>query len=60
MADEERHQLEMRWVDVPECVECGRAWLNPRNRWRAYLTDDEPAQVAFFCARCAERKFDRE
>jgi hypothetical protein len=27
-------------------------------RWSAYLTDDEPPDVAFFCPGCAEREFD--
>jgi hypothetical protein len=26
-------------------------------RWRAYLTDDEPPDVAFYCPECAEREF---
>jgi hypothetical protein len=25
--------------------------------WSAYLTDDEPPEVVFFCADCAEREF---
>jgi hypothetical protein len=26
-------------------------------RWRAYLTDDQPSEVAFYCPECAEREF---
>jgi hypothetical protein len=26
-------------------------------RWRGFLTDDEPPELAFFCARCATREF---
>jgi hypothetical protein len=26
-------------------------------RWRAYLTDDEPPELAFYCPSCAEREF---
>ena len=26
-------------------------------RWSAYLTDDEPPEVAFYCLECAEREF---
>jgi hypothetical protein len=26
-------------------------------RWEAYLTDDEPPELAFFCPECAEREF---
>jgi hypothetical protein len=24
------------------CVECGRVWVLPIERWRIYLTDDDP------------------
>jgi hypothetical protein len=45
---------------IPECVECEIPWLpTDEERWRAYLTDDEPPEVAFFCAECAEREFAR-
>jgi hypothetical protein len=27
------------------------------DRWQAYLTDDEPPEVAFYCPHCAEREF---
>jgi hypothetical protein len=42
---------------IPQCAECGARWL-PANdeRWRAYLTDDEPAELAFYCPECAERE----
>jgi hypothetical protein len=26
-------------------------------RWEAYLTDDEPPEVGFYCPECAERQF---
>jgi hypothetical protein len=43
---------------IPECAECERPWLPAdEKRWRAYLTDDEPPEVAFFCPDCAEQKF---
>jgi hypothetical protein len=42
---------------IPECVECERPWLPAdEERWRAYLTDHEPPQIAFYCPRCAERE----
>lgn len=32
---------------IPSCVECEAVWLPAdEERWRAYLTDDEPAEVA--------------
>jgi hypothetical protein len=33
-------------------------WLaNDGDCWEAYLTDDEPPDLAFFCPECAEREF---
>jgi hypothetical protein len=26
-------------------------------RWRAYLTEDEPAELAFYCPECADKQF---
>jgi len=35
------------------------SWLPAdEERWRAYLTDDEPPEVAFYCPECAGREFD--
>jgi hypothetical protein len=43
---------------VPECAECGARWLPAEEeRWRAYLPDDEPAEIVFYCGDCAEREF---
>jgi hypothetical protein len=34
-------------------------WLPAdEERWAAYLTDDEPAEIVFYCPSCAEREFD--
>jgi hypothetical protein len=47
-----------RVASVPECVECEIPWLPADGeRWRAYLTDDEPSEIAFFCPTCSEREF---
>jgi hypothetical protein len=44
---------------IPTCAECGMAWFpTDDDRWRAYLTDDEPVELAFYCPECAEREFD--
>ena len=32
-------------------------WPVDEDRWSAYLTDDEPAELAFYCRECAEREF---
>jgi len=43
---------------TPECAECGARWLPAdEERWTAYLTDDEPPEIAFFCKECAEQEF---
>jgi len=43
---------------TPRCAECDAAWLpSDDERWRAYLTDDEPPELAFYCPECAEREF---
>jgi hypothetical protein len=39
-----------------QCVECGRVSREDERGWRAYLTDDEPPEVAVFCGLCAERE----
>jgi hypothetical protein len=45
-------------VVIPQCAECGTVWLpSDEDRWEAYLTDDEPPELAFFCPACAEREF---
>jgi hypothetical protein len=41
-----------------ECVECGRPWSNPAERWRMYITDDHPPEVVLYCRSCASREFD--
>jgi hypothetical protein len=42
---------------LPKCAECEALWLPAdKERWSAYLTDDEPPELAFFCAVCAERE----
>jgi hypothetical protein len=39
-------------------VECGRESVGPIERWRVYLTDDEPPKPVVHCPVCAEREFD--
>jgi len=43
---------------IPQCDECGRFWWPlETEHWSAYLTDDEPPELAFFCPECSEREF---
>ena len=39
------------------CEECGVLTIDDGRGWRAYLTDDEPPEVATYCPECAERDF---
>jgi hypothetical protein len=46
---------------IPRCAECEAHWLPAdQERWSAYLTDDEPAEIVFYCPLCAEREFGEE
>jgi hypothetical protein len=43
---------------IPKCAECEAVWLPAdEERWQAYLTDDEPAELASYCPACAEAEF---
>ena len=45
-------------VLIAECAECERPWLPAdKSRWQAYLTDDEPREIVFYCVDCSEREF---
>ena len=36
------------------CAECFATWSpGSRERWRAYLTNDEPTEVALLCPTCS-------
>jgi hypothetical protein len=39
------------------CCECGRPSKGHAPEWRAYLTSDDPQEVAVYCPECAEREF---
>jgi hypothetical protein len=40
------------------CQECRRPWLDPHERWRLYLDDDEPRSAVPYCPNCASREFE--
>jgi hypothetical protein len=40
------------------CQECRRPWLEPQERWRLYLTEEEPVEAVPYCPSCAAREFD--
>jgi hypothetical protein len=39
------------------CVVCGGRWRDPAERWRLYLTADDPPQPVAYCLNCAQREF---
>ena len=40
------------------CMECLRPWTAASERWRVYLTRDDPPKLLVYCQDCAEREFD--
>jgi hypothetical protein len=44
-------------AETIRCQECGRVWQDGNERWRTYVTDDDPPQAVSYCAACAEREF---
>lgn len=42
---------------IPQCAECRMVWL-PRDEehWAAYVTDDDPPEIVFYCPQCSERE----
>jgi hypothetical protein len=53
----ERTPLEVA-LDHLVCIECGRTWTEPQERWRIYLTDDVQPLPVLYCAACAAFEFD--
>ena len=39
------------------CIECGRPWNEPDERWRAKVTEDQTPELVLYCEACAEREF---
>ena len=39
------------------CIECGREWTNPTERWRLKVTEEDPVETVPYCACCATREF---
>jgi hypothetical protein len=40
------------------CIECRRPWLDEKERWRMYQTDEPEPEVGLYCAICASYEFD--
>lgn len=39
------------------CVECKAVWIDASERWRIYVTDDDPREAVVYCQWCALREF---
>lgn len=52
-----RPQIAHTEAALVDCQECPRTWADTSERWRAYLTDDTPRELVFYCPTCAEREF---
>lgn len=44
-------------VEPLACIECGRLWLDGRERWRIYVLDEDPPEAVPYCPDCARREF---
>jgi hypothetical protein len=53
------HQPRELAVETITCIECKAAWIDPSERWRVYLTDDDLREMVVYCDLCAEREFGR-
>ena len=52
-----RHRAQELAVTTLSCSECRVGWADRSERWRIYLTDDDPPEAVVYCQRCAEREF---
>jgi hypothetical protein len=42
---------------IARCAECEAHWQPAdKARWQAWLTDDEPPELVFYCPACAGRE----
>jgi hypothetical protein len=39
------------------CLECRRPWVEATERWRIYLSGEDPSQPLTYCPECAQREF---
>jgi hypothetical protein len=42
-------------VTPPTCAECGQPWLDPAERWRSFLDDEDEPRL--YCPEHAEAEF---
>lgn len=39
------------------CLECRRPWVESTERWRVYLSGENPSLPLTYCPECAQREF---
>jgi hypothetical protein len=57
LSDPMAEQTSPQTTQVLRCIECCRQWQVATERWRVYLTDDDPAEAVAYCPACAAREF---
>jgi hypothetical protein len=45
-------------VEPVRCLECKRLWVDLSERWRVYLSCENPPETLTYCPDCARREFD--
>jgi hypothetical protein len=45
-------------IELLCCLECGREWADPWERWRLYVTHEAEPLQGLYCPACAAFEFD--
>ncbi len=51
------HENSTTVTQTPLCQECRQEWTDANERWRLYVTFDDPAETLMYCPTCAIREF---
>ena len=54
MSDSAEEAISTRTI---RCLECGRLWVEPSERWRTYLSSEDQPRPLTYCPHCARREF---
>ena len=54
------HQPLSIGLSTLNCIECRRQWILRTERWRAYVTEDDPPEVVIYCESCADKEFGQD
>jgi len=54
----QKKQRERTIAALPlRCLECWRPWVESTERWRIYLSGENPSIPLTYCPECAQREF---